>query len=350
MHMVSIIIIHYRRSDFLKRCLESIRFIDYPSFETIVVCNSPVDEEIIKLFPEARFIGDGENLGYARGCNLGIEASRGEYIFILNNDIEFDSDCLSPMVELCEKDPEVAMVQPKILSLTERDRFEYSGAAGGLIDIFGYPFARGRIFTSVEYDKGQYDDAVEIFWASGAALFARKSAVLDAGLFDTWFFTYMEEIDLAWRILLLGYKIVYTPKAKIYHIGSPNIDRKDTFHLYLNHRNNFVMVLKNYSLMNLLWVLPLRLLLEFATTVHALLIENPRRALAVLKALKDISTNMPLILKKRKFAQSIRKINDADVLKKMYNGSIALQYFLRKRKTVEEIPGIHLEPYDTDEG
>ncbi len=346
--LVTLIVIHYGKTELLRECLSSLSFIKYPSLEVIIISNSPIDaelEELQKKHPHKKFIFSETNLGYAGGCNKGIELASGKYLFILNNDVELDSDCLSPLVSIAERDTAIALAQPKILSLRDKQNFEYSGAAGGLMDVLGYPFAAGRVFNEVERDTGQYEQSTEIFWASGAALFAKKSAVKEAGGFDASFFAYMEEIDLAWRLHLLGYKLIYVPEARIYHLGSAGMDRKSLTHLYLNHRNNLVMVLKNYSATTLLRVLPIRMVLEAATMVYALLKENPLRAKAIAKAVLNVTVNILPILRERKKVQSNRVVKDKDIQKKMYRGSIAMQYFLKKHKTIKEIPKLQQPPY-----
>ncbi len=345
---VSVIVIHYGEARLLRECLASLKFIQYPSIEVLILSNSPLTEELEALkkkYASFRFIFTETNVGYAGGCNRAIEAASGKYVFILNNDVVLDSDCLTPLVRACEGDAKIALAQPKILSLADKKRFEYSGAAGGLMDKFGYPLAAGRIFDEVESDKGQYEVSTEIFWASGAALFARKDVVTEAGGMDASFFAYMEEIDLAWRIHLLGYRVIYVPEARIFHLGSAGMERKGARHLYLNHRNNLVMVLKNYSVATLLRILPVRLALEGATMGYALLRENPLRAKAILKAALNVTVNIFNILRERKKVQAMRVVDDREILKKMYQGSIAVEYFIKKHKTIKEIPGLRQTPY-----
>ncbi len=346
--LVSIIIIHYKDDALLGACLSSLDFIKYPSVEIIIISNSPRDkglEELEKIHGDKKFIYSKTNLGYAGGCNVGVRAASGKYVFILNNDVKLGDDCVTPLVKACELDGGAALAQPKILSMTETDRFEYSGAAGGLIDILGYPFAAGRVFDEVEYDSGQYEKKREIFWASGAALFARREVITEAGLMDASFFAYMEEIDLAWRVHLMGYRVLYVPEASIYHKGCASMKRMGSTHLYLNHRNNLAMVIKNYSAATLLRVLPLRLILEGATVLYALTGENPSRAWAVLKGALNVAANIFSILRERKKVQALRVVRDKVIRKKMYGGSIAVEYFIRKHKTIKEIPGLKETPY-----
>ncbi len=345
---VSVIVIHYGELRLLSECLESLNFIEQPSVEILILSNTPCDrglEKLAKKHPDKRFIFTETNLGYAGGCNRAFEEASGKYLFILNNDVVIDSDCLTPLIQVFERDETIALAQPKILSLSNKQNFEYAGAAGGLMDRFGYPFAAGRIFNEVERDRGQYDESMEIFWASGAALFARKSMVMEAGGMDASFFAYMEEIDLAWRMHLLGYKVIYVPEASIFHLGSAGMERKSSRHLYLNHRNNLVMVLKNYSAYSLLRVLPVRLVLEAATMVYALLRENPLRAKAILKAAVNVTREFKTILKERKKVQAMRVVDDGVIGEKMFGGSIAMEYFIKKHKTIKEIPGLTQRPY-----
>ncbi len=346
--LVSVIIIHYGEAGILSECLASLKFIKHPNVEFIVLSNSPRGsalDAIISAHPDKRFIFRETNTGYAGGCNRAVEAARGKYVFILNNDVTLDSDALSPLLKVLEADGKIALAQPKILSMREPERFEYSGAAGGLMDRYGYPFAAGRIFNEIERDTGQYEEMTEIFWASGAALFARKDIIERAGLMDESFFAYMEEIDLAWRLHLMGFKVVYVPEARVFHLGSPNMDRKSARHLYLNHRNNLVMVLKNYSAASLLRILPQRLALEGATILYGLMRENPQRTWAILKAMLNVTTNLASILRDRKRVQALRTVNDEEILRKMFNGSIAVEYFIKKKKTTGEIRGAGPRPY-----
>ncbi len=347
--LVSIIIIHYGDAGLLKDCLLSLKCVKYPCVESMVLSNSPRDsalEALMAANADTRFIFTETNLGYAGGCSRAVKEAGGKYVFILNNDVTLDSDPLPALVQACEADETIALAQPKILSMTEPGRFEYSGAAGGLIDKYGYPYAAGRVFSEVEPDEGQYEEMTEIFWASGAALFARRDVITRAGLMDEDFFAYMEEIDLAWRVHLMGCKAVYVPAARIFHLGSPNLDRKSTRHLYLNHRNNLVMVLKNYSAPTLLRTLPPRLALEGATMLYALVRENPLRAKAILKAMLNVTANITSILRERKRVQALRTVDDDEIQKKMYSGSIAVEYFIKKKKTVREIPEAGPRPYE----
>ncbi|MBW2288549.1 MAG: glycosyltransferase family 2 protein [Deltaproteobacteria bacterium] len=249
--LVSVIIPHYAGTEILIQCLATLNSSSVePEFEVILVDNASSDGSVVEAqrkFPNIRVLHLDENQGYAGGCNRGIEVARGKYVMLLNDDTEIDAACVSELAQTAEKDPTVAACQPKIRSLREPSQFEYSGAAGGLMDVYGYPFSRGRLMDDVEVDEGQYDEPVEIFWASGVCMFIRKQVLDEVGAFDETFFAYMEEIDLSWRFHLAGHRVVYVPTAVVYHIGGYSLERKNVRRMFLNHRNSMIMLFKNYS-------------------------------------------------------------------------------------------------------
>jgi len=330
--LVSIIIIHYKDEKFLTACLNSVKKSTYPYLECIVVDNS--DHKLSCLNDEdVMLIRNGQNLGFAEGCNVGVRAASGAYVFILNNDLEIDSACIEKLVAAAVHETKPGIFQPKMLDFYERNKF-HSSAAGGMLDILGYPCTRGRIFDLVEKDSGQYDHAAEVFWSSGAALFAKKDVLEKAGLFDKDFFLYMEDIDLCWRVQLLGYKVLYVPEAEIYHIGSPNLKRENVLRMYYAHRNSLMMILKNYSFITLFFLLPVRAAFELITVLSALALFKWGRALALIKAVRYIFFNMASIFSKHKDIQRKRIINDRKMMAKMYKSSVIFKYILaaeRKR-------------------
>lgn len=216
---------------------------------TIVVAdNASTDgslQWVAAAFPQVRTIVFDRNYGYAGGYNHAVEML-GDFphLVLLNSDARPAPDWLRPL-DKALSDPDVAAVQPKILSDSHPERFEYAGAAGGFIDINGYPYCRGRIFDTVEEDRGQYDIPGEIFWASGAALAIKRTDYLDAGGLDENFFAHMEEIDLCWRLRLMGKKILYAPQSTVYHLGGASLDASSPRKTYLNFRNNLLMLHKN---------------------------------------------------------------------------------------------------------
>jgi GT2 family glycosyltransferase len=348
--VVSIIIIHYGPDDYLLRSLKSIKSTNFSKKELIIIDNNEaIDsnirkiEDIIESFKYV-YVRNCKNMGFASGCNQGINLSTGRYIFILNNDIEIDKNCIDVLVDFAERHTDIAILQPKMLDFTHRNTF-HSSAGGGYIDVFGYPFARGRILDTAEEDLGQYDDVVDIFWAGGAALFARKSILEEAGLFDGDFFLYMEEIDLAWRVQLLGHRLIYVPAAKIYHLGCPSLGRENFLRMYFDHRNSLLMLIKNLSPWNLLLLLPLRCGLELGTVIGSLCCLRFTRGWAIFRAFGYILRHLPGILHKRRIVQDRRKVKDKIVFSNAYFGSVALNYYLRRVRTVKDLPRFQVTRY-----
>jgi len=325
----------------LKECLESLRKTTYPNFNIIVADNASEDDSVEMVsenFPSVEILRLNSNKGYAGGCNAGIVASKNaEYVVLFNNDALVEPDWLSKLVEVMESDNRIAACQPKILSMMNKGYFDYSGAAGGLMDKYAYPFARGRIIATIEQDNGQYDDKSTIFWASGTACILRNSALRKAGNLDEVFFAHMEEIDLCWRFRLSGYKIMVVPESLIYHQSGATLSAGTFKKKYLNHRNSILMMLKNYSLSSLLKLFPVRIIIESMAMGFSLLTLDLNRFSGILAAFLWILFHPFYLIKARKRTQSVRVIGDEEILKSLYNGSIALSYYIRRTKTVNDL-------------
>ncbi len=336
---VTVVIPHYNGREILAHCLESLRKTTFEDYEILLVDNGSSDgsgEMVEAQFPEVRVVRSELNLGFAAGCNLGIRSSTAPYVVLLNNDTEVTPDWLTFLVQAADEDPNIAAVQPKILSFQNRKQFDYAGAAGGELDILGYPFARGRLFETVEEDNGQYDSPSNIFWASGAATLLRREALNRVGLLESDFFAHMEEIDLNWRFHWAGYRIVSVPDAVIYHQTGGTLGQASFRKMVLNHRNNLLMLLRNLSVPTLCWVMPLRLLLEFVTMGFALVTGKPQRAVAVLWGLGGVIRQWNTVLAGRHQVASIRNISEETLLHRMYRDSIAGDYFLKGiRRTLD---------------
>ena len=343
--LVSIIIPHQAGVEILLSCLEALeRDTSHPHTEIILVDNGSTDgsvEAALERFPKLRVVRLPVNQGYAGGCNRGIELARGSYVLLLNDDAELEPGCLGALVRAAEGDPSLGAAQPKIRSLRERSRFEYSGAAGGLMDVYGYPFSRGRLMGHVEIDRGQYDDPAEVFWASGVCMLIRSSALEEVGALDEAFFAYMEEIDLCWRLQLHAYRVVCVPEAIAYHIGAYSLDRRVLKRMYLNHRNSVIMLVKNYSGRSLPRILPVKLFLELFI-MGAALFRNPRRSQAVLMSFAWLLTHVPTLLRLRAPVQRSRKVSDREILARLYQGMAPLWYFVFGVRNASELPDVDL--------
>ena len=337
---VSIIIPHWNGIETLSECLDSITCSDFKSYEVIVSDNNSTDgsqDWIKKNYPDVKLIESKNNYGYAGGCNKGAKVAKGSYLLFLNNDTIQDSGWLEPMIELFEKDKKIAAVQPKILNYYDKNIFDYAGACGGHIDIFSYPFARGRIFLLQEVDKGQYNNAEECFWASGAAIMIRKSIFFSSGEFDETFFSHMEEIDLCWRFYAMGYKVWVEPKSVVYHKNAISLPMNSQKKYYLNHRNSLIMTFSNYTFFRSLYLGLIRITFELVSIVYTIIKLDFRHTWGIIKALGWIILHPASILKKRSRFKRTRKEKDEVIMKNMFRGSIVFEHFLLKKDNYSKL-------------
>jgi GT2 family glycosyltransferase len=237
-----------------------------------------------KYYPDIQVIKLEENYGFSGGYNKGLALVDADNLILLNSDVEVTAGWADTMIQYMQQHPEVAICQPKILSLRYTGQFDYAGGAGGYLDLLGYPFCRGRIFDHLETDLGQYDDDRLIFWAGGACFFIRASVYQELGGFDEDFFAHMEEIDLCWRSQRAGYQTAYVSSSKVYHLGGGTLQESNPYKTYLNFRNGLQLLVKNCSLGDLLWKLPLRILLDVVAGMRFLLQGSFAHFIAVAKA------------------------------------------------------------------
>jgi len=332
---IAVIIPHYNGVEILRDCLRSLYDATGLPLDVILVDNASSDSSAKMVrteFPAVRILPQPRNLGFAGGCNAGIRAAQTPFVLILNNDTIHQSGWLELLLEKLKMQPDLAAIQPKILSWQNRTQFDYSGAAGGEMDIFGFPFARGRIFEQIETDTGQYDNSPDrIFWASGTAFLARRDLLLKAGLFDETFFAHMEEIDLQWRLLLMGYAIAVEPRSVIWHRSGFTLGAEAPLKKYLNHRNSLLMFLTNYKLLLTTYLLPIRILLDWLALAFSLLKFDFSRAGAILKAHGWVLVHPRTIIRRRRLVKELRRVPDTEIMKKLYRGSVALGYYLFRK-------------------
>lgn len=338
--LVSVIIPHLAGTEILLRCLDSVQASEYSQIEIIIIDNGSTDgsvQQAQEKYPAVHVIRRDTNLGFAAGCNLGFSRGRGTYFLLLNDDAVLAADALSRMVAHAEAHPHIAAIQPKIKSLVHEGCFDYAGAAGGFLDIFGFSFTRGRLFETIEQDQGQYDMPREIFWASGACCLLRRRALAHCGFFDATFFAHMEEIDLNWRFHLAGMSVYVLPAAVAYHAAGSTLTQESPQKLYLNHRNNLLMLLKNYAPLTLAFVFPVRMLMELlALGLRLARFEFPAAA-AIVRGDLAALLHLRHVLRERKRIQKLRVVRDRGVMQKMYRKSVVLQYYLLRRKTFRSL-------------
>lgn len=339
MMKTSIIILNYNGQHFLQEFLPSVlqSVDDMDDVEVVVADNASSDESLELLhrkFPEVKTIAFDRNYGYAKGYNKAIERLDSEYVILLNSDVEVDWLWLKPLQDYMDDNADVAACQPKILSKRREDHFEYAGAAGGFIDYLGYPFCRGRIFNCVEPDFGQYDDTIDVFWASGACLMIRREVFLQVGGLDEDFFAHMEEIDLCWRLRSRGKRIVCVPSSVIYHVGGGTLPMNHPKKVYLNFRNNLLTLYKNLPKDKLHSVIRKRKVLDTISALLFLCSGQWENFKSVFKAHRDFENNKATFLKKRQLNLSL---TTNDNIKEIYPRSIVWNHFVARIKKFSKL-------------
>ncbi len=285
-------------------------------------------------FPEVGVIQLEENYGFAEGYNRALSHIDARYFVLLNSDVEVTPEWLTPCIEMLEADEKLAAVQPKILSFEKPHLFEYAGAAGGFIDLFGYPFCRGRILNRMEPDLGQYDTLLSIFWASGSSIFIKADAFKTAGGFDGDFWAHMEEIDLCWRLKNRGWQIACQPESVVFHLGGGTLSYDSPQKVYLNFRNNLFMLFKNLSRNRFHRIFIARMVLDGVAAFKFLFGFHFNSFLAVVRAHASFYRNLGKLMKKRK---EQLKYAEVDNHPEIYGKSIMWKFFIQKKRKFSEL-------------
>ena len=333
---VAVVILNWNGLSFLKSFLPQVVKSSYPNLQIIVGDNASTDESVAYVsatFPQVKIICNKVNFGFAEGYNRVLSQVDTDYFVLLNSDVAVSGNWIMPVIEMMEADPSIAAAQPKIKSHIEPSKFEYAGAAGGFLDRFGFPFCRGRIFDVIEQDTGQYDDPVEIFWASGAALFIKRDCWNVAGGLDPDFFAHMEEIDLCWRLQNLGYKVIYCPAAEVLHVGGGTLNSTNPHKTFLNFRNNLYLMQKNLPGNALHLLLFARIWIDFVAWIHFLIVGETKFAWAINKAHFYFFKNYRKTAKKRVKSQLAYSS-----LSGVFQSSIVWSFFIKKVKVFSELP------------
>lgn len=302
---VAVVILNWNGKDYLEKFLPNVLQYSKEIAKIYVADNASTDDSVNYIknnFPEVGIVINDKNYGFAEGYNVALKKIEAEYFVLLNSDVEVTENWIEPIIELMDKDQSISACQPKIKDYNNKNYFEYAGAAGGFIDYLGYPLCRGRIFNHIEEDKGQYDDIVEIFWATGACMFVRTSVFKELDGLDNHFFAHMEEIDLCWRMKNSGYKVMYHPRSIVYHVGGGTLNKINPKKTYLNFRNNLFLLHKNLPKNKRFKIIFTRLILDGLAGIKMLLEGKPKHTLAILKAhfhfYGDIKQNNAKRLKK----------------------------------------------------
>lgn len=336
MTKTSVVILNYNGEKFLRQFLPSvIQFSN--SAEIVVADNASTDQSLDILraeFPTVRIIALDKNYGFCGGYNRALQHVAADYFVLLNSDIEVTANWLAPLQNLLDTHVDIAAVQPKILSWYHKNKFEYAGAAGGFIDSLGYPFCRGRVFNYIEEDHGQYNDQREVFWATGACFMIRSSIFRRFGGLDEDFFAHMEEIDLCWKIQRSGQKVFYCGTSAVYHVGAGTLGYESPRKTYLNFKNNLTLLVKHMNRRELLYKIPLRILLDWVAALVFIFEGKFKNGTSVLDAHASFLQSLAKTLQKRKSLQHEFPHYPKDTV---YRGVILFRYYLGSRKHLSSV-------------
>lgn len=305
--------------------------------EIIVADNASTDGSIAFLqehFPQVRTILLPENFGFCEGYNRALQQVEAKYYVLLNSDVSVPPGWTEPLLQLMESDEQIAVCQPKVLAQQHPGLFEYAGAGGGMIDTLGYPFCRGRLFETIEEDKGQYDNVQEIFWATGACMFVRADVFHRLGGLEPAFFAHMEEIDFCWRAKNAGYKVMYNGHSQVFHVGGGTLHKSNPRKTFLNFRNGFALLYKNLPARELIPTLILRVILDWVAALRMVMAGQEKDARAVLDAHADLLSHRHYWKSQRKKQLPKGRFPQ---LSGVYKGSIVWEYFVRQKRTVKEL-------------
>ena len=339
MNKIAIVILNWNGVDMMRRYLTDV--VNYSIVDNAVVYvadNASTDDSVEMLrseYPQVKVILLEKNWGFAEGYNKALSQIEAEYYVLLNSDVKVTHHWLQPLVEFMDAYRDVAACQPKLLSIIDTDSFEYAGACGGFIDLYGYPFCRGRVFNTIERDKGQYDTAMPILWATGACMMIRSSDYWNAGGFDGRFFAHNEEIDLCWRLRLLGRKVYCIPDSAVFHLGGGTLPKSNPMKTYLNFRNNLTMLYKNLPDRELRKVMRMRFWLDWLAALQMLVLG---RSIGDFKAV--IKARMAFKAWKNDFRhdrETIQSTAKVDAVPERICISILWQYYIKRNKTFRQI-------------
>lgn len=343
MKKVAVVILNWNGKKLLKEFLPSVvRHTTHNEVDVIVADNGSSDDSLLFLsnsYPQIKTIVLEQNYGFADGYNRALNQIESEYFVLLNSDVEVTQDWLLPIIDFLDRNKDVAAAQPKILSQRNKAYFEYAGASGGFIDRLGYPFCRGRIFKAVEEDKGQYDNPIDVLWATGACLVIRSNDFFEAGGFDATFFAHMEEIDLCWRLLARGKSIKCIPASEVYHYGGATLDQENPRKVYLNFRNNLLMLYKNMADKEYKKLMCIRWFLDYLASFFFLLTGSFSKMKAVWKARKDFQKIKPQFHFDR--MENLTKTSHYNIIERKKFSILVKYYLMRKRKFSELTESSH---------
>ena len=342
---VAVVILNWNTRELLERFLPLVlKTSSTEGIKVFVADNGSTDDSVEFLkknyHREIGIILLDRNYGFAEGYNRALTEIEAEYFVLLNSDVEPSPGWLAPLIDIMEADQFTAACMPKIKAYDKQDFFEYAGAAGGFIDKYGFTFCRGRLFHSIETDYGQYDEPASIFWATGACVMIRGPLFKIMGGLDPYFFAHMEEVDLCWRLKNRGYKIKFTPYSVVYHIGGGTLPHGSPGKTYLNFRNNLFLLYKNLPENSLISIILQRIILDILAALQFLITGEFSSFMAVIKAHVSFIKHYG---RYKKFRKDEKKFITRITHKEVYNRSIVIDFFIRKKITYKSLRWGHIK-------
>lgn len=336
---LAIVILNWNGQAMLRTYLPTVLEYSRDEATVFVADNASTDDSMTMLrrdFPSVKTIQLEQNWGFADGYNKALARIEADYYLLLNSDVQVTHHWLTPLIEFMDNHPECAVCQPKLLSVHDKDSFEYAGASGGYLDKYGYPFCRGRIFDTVEVDNGQYDYRTEVLWATGACLMIRSEDYWRVNGLDGRFFAHNEEIDMCWRLRLLGRKIYCIPESYVYHVGGGTLPKGNPMKTFLNFRNNLTMLYKNLPEQELRHVMRWRWFLDYLAAFETLIVNrNVGDFKAIFRARKAFRSWLPDFKEDRARIQASRVV---ETVRERRQFSLLWQYYAKGRKHYADLP------------
>lgn len=338
----TVVILNWNGRKWLEQFLPGVAASVQAPHKVLLVDNASTDDSLAWArthCPTVEILALDQNYGFTGGNNRALPHIDTRYLVLLNSDVEVAPGWLEPLVADAESDPKIAAVQPKVLMWSQKELFEYAGAAGGWVDSLAYPFCRGRLFDQVESDNGQYNDASDIFWATGACCLIRTEVAHKIGLLEEIFFAHMEEIDFCWRAQLNGYRIRVVPQSVVYHVGGGTLHKVNPFKTFLNVRNSLSMMYLNLHSGERLPRLFARLVLDGVWGVKALLGGQPKETLAILRGHFAFYGWLSMLRTKRTERYGpLGPEKSLPALTGVFRGSVVWQYFGRRKREFKRLP------------
>lgn len=330
---VTIIVLNYNGRQFLNNCFSSLKRLNYSDFDVVMVDDCSTDDSVAfvaKKFPWVKILQNTKNMGACVSFNRAVKRTVAELIAKIDNDVKVDRNWLREMVETIESDPQVGVVGSKILNYDGKSVQEF----GSSMDRMGYFMS----YLGLEGETRELPKVRKVFYVSGCSMLFKKKVFEEAGMFDEKFYIYKDDLDLCWRMKLLGYKTVTNLRSVICHMSGVTQGGGSTgkgtkiYHTtsrkrYFGERNTFRMLLKNYSAGSLFKVLPVYFLIIFAESVFFILMGQFKAPLIYLRAFWWNMQNLQDTLRERRKIQEKRKVPDSIIMKEMAKGSLRWEMF-----------------------